>query len=87
MKKISTVGAKQSRNFSQPKLTIGLWAIARTGTACWTKPARLCWAETGHDPESDEGRILHRHLRRERRDGTDNPSVSGSLKLCARMFR
>jgi hypothetical protein len=24
MKKVSTVGAKQSRNFSQPKLTMGL---------------------------------------------------------------
>ena len=41
MKKISTVAVQQSRNVSQPQLTIGpTWAIARAGIACWMKPAR-----------------------------------------------
>jgi len=36
MKKISTVAAKQIRNFSQQKLTIGLdLRDLRAGTACW----------------------------------------------------
>ena len=34
MKKVSTVGAKQSRNFSQPKLTIGLDLGDRSSWYC-----------------------------------------------------
>jgi hypothetical protein len=35
MKKVSTAAVKGTKNFSQPKLTIGLiWAIARVGIAC-----------------------------------------------------
>ena len=35
MKKVSTVAAKQIKNFCEPKLTIGwIWAIDRAGIAC-----------------------------------------------------
>ena len=38
MKKISTVGAKQSKNFREQKLTIGLdLGIDRVGIVCWMK--------------------------------------------------
>jgi hypothetical protein len=42
MKKISTVAAKQSKNFSQPKLTIGLDLGDRSSWYC-TKWAKCCW--------------------------------------------
>ena len=42
MQKGSTAAAKQSRNFSQQKLTIGwTWPIAPAGIAGWTKQVRL----------------------------------------------
>jgi hypothetical protein len=42
MQKGSTAAAKQSRNFSQQRLTIGwTWPIARAGIAGWTKRVRL----------------------------------------------
>jgi hypothetical protein len=35
MKKVSTAAVTATKNFSQPKLTIGLtWAIDRVGIAC-----------------------------------------------------
>ena len=38
MKKISTVGTRQSKNFREQKLTIGLdLGIGRAGIACWMK--------------------------------------------------
>jgi len=37
MKKVSTVGTKATKNFSQHKLTIGLDLGDRVATACWTK--------------------------------------------------
>ena len=38
MKKVSTAVAKQSRNFSQPNLTIGLdLGVAPVGTAFWMR--------------------------------------------------
>ena len=41
MKKISTVAVQQSRNFSQPQLTIGLDLGDRSSWySCWMKPAR-----------------------------------------------
>ena len=47
MKKISTAAAKQSRNFSQQKLTIGLdLAIIGAGTACWMNKAKSCWSRS-----------------------------------------
>jgi hypothetical protein len=43
MKKISTVAAKQIRNISEPKLTIGLDLGDRSsGIACWMKRAACC---------------------------------------------
>lgn len=45
MRKGSTAATKQSRNFSQQKLTIGLdLGIDRAGTACWMKQARYNWS-------------------------------------------
>jgi hypothetical protein len=44
MKKVSTAAAKQSRNFLQSNLTIGLiWAIAPAAIAFWMKPEALSW--------------------------------------------
>jgi hypothetical protein len=41
MKKVSTAAAKQRRNISQQRLTIGLdLGIATVGTVCWMKRAR-----------------------------------------------
>ena len=59
MKKVSTVAAKQSRNFSQPKLTIGLDLGDRSSWYCVLDEAGaiVAGAETGHDSESDEGSV------------------------------
>jgi len=47
MKKVSTVGVKQSRNFSQQKLTIGLDLGDRSSWYCsWMKQAACCWSRS-----------------------------------------
>jgi Ethanolamine utilization protein EutJ (predicted chaperonin) len=51
MKKVSTVAAKQSRNFSQPKLTIGLDLGDRSSWYCvLDEAARLCWSRNWARP-------------------------------------
>ena len=62
MKKISTVAAKQSRNFSQQKLTIGLDLGDRSSWYCVLDEAGddCAGAEAGHDSESDEGSVRRR---------------------------
>ena len=58
MKKVSTVAAKQSRNFSQPKLTIGLDLGDRSSWYCVLDEAGSIVLERNwHDPENDEGSI------------------------------
>ena len=48
MKKISTAGARQRRDFREQKLTIGLdLGIDRAVITC-------CWNKAEHDSESDE---------------------------------
>ena len=56
MKKISTVGAKQSKNFREQKLTIGLDLGDRSSWYCVLDEAGEVRAgtEAGHDSESDE---------------------------------
>ena len=56
MKKISTVGAKQSKNFREQKLTIGLDLGDRSSWYCVLDEAGEVAAgtEAGHDSESDE---------------------------------
>jgi len=44
MKKISTVVTRQSKNFREQKLTIGLDLGDRwTWYACWMKQGKCCW--------------------------------------------
>jgi len=43
MKKISTVGVKQTKNFREQRLTIGLEEIDGVGIACWMKRGTYCW--------------------------------------------
>ena len=44
MKKISTVVTRQSKNFREQKLTIGLdLGIDGVGIACWMKRGKCCW--------------------------------------------
>ena len=44
MKKINAVGAKQSKNFPEQKLTMGLdLGDQRAGIACWMKRGKCCW--------------------------------------------
>jgi hypothetical protein len=43
MKKVSTVGPKQTNNFSEQKLTIGLDLGDQAGIACWMKRVKCCW--------------------------------------------
>ena len=43
MKKVSTVAARQSEEFSQTEAdrSVWTWAIARVGIACWMKRAKI----------------------------------------------
>ena len=59
MKKISTAATKQSQNFSEQKLTIGLDLGDRSSWYCVLDEAgsNCLGAETQHDSESHEGSI------------------------------
>ncbi len=53
MKKVSTVAAKQIRNISPAKLTIGLDLGDRASWYCgWMKQARLCWSRNWARPRN-----------------------------------
>jgi hypothetical protein len=57
MKKGSTAAAKQSRNFSQQKLTIGLDLGDRTSWYCvLDEVGEIVLEQSRHDSESHEGR-------------------------------
>ena len=59
MKKISTVAAKQSKNFREQKLTIGLDLGDRSSWYCLLDEVgkALQGTETEHDSESDAGGV------------------------------
>ena len=78
MKKVSTAAVKQSKNFSEQKLTIGLDLGDRSSWYCVLDEAGAIAAgtETEHDTESDEGSVW-RHAAQPDRAGNRDAFAVG----------